>query len=77
MQGSLCIDCSNGFFLNKATNKCKQVDPLCKTHDKDTGACKSCYLGYSLSGTACILGSQVQIANCYTTTPDGRCSECI
>lgn len=75
---NLCTQCSAGYFLNKATNLCKQVDPLCKTFNPDNGACTTCYLGYSVSGLTCAVTVTVsQTPNCFTFTPAGVCIECI
>lgn len=52
---TVCLNCSARFYLG-TDGKCKQVNPLCKTADMNTGACKSCYPGYVLQGTKCVLG---------------------
>lgn len=43
-----CLECSNRFYLNKATKLCSMVNPQCQTYDKESGSCTSCYKGYVL-----------------------------
>jgi hypothetical protein len=35
------------------------VNPLCQTYDSVTGGCTSCFVGYSLSGSFCLIASNV------------------
>ena len=72
-----CVECSNGFYLNKQERMCKQLDPICRDHNLDTGACTDCYNGYTLMNSRCVVAAQVQIANCINVTPAGFCSQCI
>jgi hypothetical protein len=77
-EGNNCVKCSFGFYLNKASNLCTILNPLCKTSDVDTGACKSCYPGYEIQGNGCaksILSSA--IPNCNQIDSDtGKCKKC-
>lgn len=45
-QDNRCLACYFGFYLSEG--ECKIVDPLCRTFDRRTGACTSCYGGYFL-----------------------------
>lgn len=47
-----CLECFNGFYLNSSF-LCQMVNPLCKTYDRLTGWCLSCYVGYKLIENAC------------------------
>lgn len=51
----LCSQCSYGFYL--VSGYCNLVNPLCSTWDPNTGACTSCFQGYTLSGTTCTQSS--------------------
>lgn len=57
----ICQSCSAGFF-RAPNNTCQQISPLCATADQNTGACLSCYNGYSLQNGGCSLSAA--IANC-------------
>lgn len=46
--GTICSECYKGYFFNTATRQCKKINPLCKSSNTLTGACTSCYPGYSL-----------------------------
>ena len=61
-----CVQCSSNFYLN-TDGRCKQISPLCKTASQSTGACLSCYAGYVLQGTNCVVGGAATLdANCAT-----------
>lgn len=45
-QSGKCAFCFQGYISIKG--KCTQQNPLCKSIDKDTGGCTSCWPGYSL-----------------------------
>ena len=51
----VCTNCSNGYYYNKQEGLCKQVDTLCKGHDKETGFCTDCYQGFTLSVGKCVI----------------------
>lgn len=56
--------CSSRFFLDISSGKCRPVNPLCKTADL-SGNCQSCYPGYVLQGTMCVLGEAANMdVNC-------------
>ena len=76
VQGTVCVKCSSGYYLNKQQAKCKQINPLCRSSNPDTGACTDCYQGYSISQGNCVIVVVVQIPNCLTTN-NGVCLECI
>jgi len=76
LQGSSCILCSSGYFLNVSAI-CQQVNPLCKTYDNTTGFCTSCYTGYSVQGTTCAILAAVSIPYCSLVGASGLCLECI
>jgi hypothetical protein len=63
---STCLQCSIKFFLD-VSGRCKQVSPLCKTADSNTGACLTCYPGYVISGASCSVGGEKTMdVNCQT-----------
>lgn len=76
IQGSSCIECSKGYFLNQAS-KCEQLDPMCKTHYMNNGKCESCYQGFLLQNGKCESVRQKSIPNCANLTPAGQCTGCI
>lgn len=56
----ICVRCSqSSYFLN---GNCIPVSPLCRTYDNYTGNCLSCYNGYYLQGSNCILSPSSGIA---------------
>lgn len=70
-----CLQCANNFFLN-TDGKCKQANPLCKTFDQTTGACLTCYSGYVVQGTICVLGGATTLdVNCAAFN-NGVCVKC-
>lgn len=74
-QGSQCIECANGYFLN-STGTCNQLNPLCKSSNMTTGFCTDCYQGYVLAATTCIVAASVNIPYCKTVLGN-VCDECI
>ncbi len=62
-QGTNCLNCSSGYYVSQS-GICTAPNPLCQTYDMNTGACLSCYQGYSLSGTTCIVTPPLQIPFC-------------
>lgn len=50
----VCQECLRNYFLNKDTQLCENVDPLCRTYDKDTGECLTCYAKYELKTGKCV-----------------------
>lgn len=56
---------------------CKQVDPLCRTHDSNSGVCTSCYPGYTLANGQCSIVQASQIPNCNVVNSAGACVECL
>lgn len=54
---------------------CERVNPLCKTHDAATGACLTCYKGYAIRGSTCVIF--FQDPNCKNFDNAGNCMECV
>ena len=73
----VCDECSNGYYYNKYDKICKQVDPLCKDHNRDNGFCTECYQGFSLNAGKCAIAAVVSIPNCITTSLAGHCTQCL
>lgn len=48
-----CLECSAFWYFSSGV--CTPVSPYCKTYDSTSGACTSCYSGYSLSNGSCDL----------------------
>ena len=44
------------FYYSTATGFCIPVNPQCRTWNNQ-GHCLSCYVGYAVSGTQCIVGT--------------------
>lgn len=40
------------------------ANPLCKTFDELNGACLSCYSGYAVSGTECVIDESAASSLC-------------
>ena len=74
----VCQNCSKGFYPG-SNGLCKQFNPLCKTSDIQTGACKTCYPGYTLIAGLCEIGSSSTSnsdPNCKSTNTFGVCTSC-
>ena len=69
-----CVECSQGYFLNITTKTCEQINQLCKASNSTTGACLSCYIGYSLFQGNCIAVSNDP--NCIRFNAAGDCETC-
>ena len=54
----MCSECFFSFYLNPLNGLCVPVNPQCLSWNQ-VGHCLSCYQGYVLSGTACVVGSTV------------------
>lgn len=52
---SICSECYSGFYWDAARGLCTVVDQLCKSSDARNGACLSCWSGYTLSNSKCII----------------------
>ena len=52
---------------------CKQLNPLCRDSDLDTGSCKDCYSGYILAAGNCIVAAQINIPYCEVPAGNGKC----
>ncbi len=50
-----CVSCSPYWFFKEG--QCTPVSTLCKTYDLSTGACLSCFLGYSLADGGCVVSN--------------------
>lgn len=89
---SICSECYSGFYWDAAKGLCTVVDQLCKTSDARSGACLSCWSGYSLSNSKCILqtvsnssepannsnpnGVMKSIPDCEEVSASGECLRC-
>jgi hypothetical protein len=72
---NICTACSTKFYID-TTGKCRQISPLCKTADSNTGYCLSCYPGYILVGATCSVGGNSNSdVNCQTFT-NNICQKC-
>ena len=49
-----CLECSARFFSN-AQGKCVPVSDYCRTWNKDSGVCLTCYTGYVISEGQCVV----------------------
>lgn len=80
LDGTRCIDCYDRCYLSGG--QCYQVNTLCQTYDSNTGACLTCYLGYAISGTTCVVSNNPNpnpnvIPNCKRMSSSGTlCIEC-
>jgi hypothetical protein len=72
----ICSRCFSGYYLN-LQQQCLQVNPLCKTYDQ-TGACLTCYVGYTLTGRECTISQSggTGQTNCKTINANGICTAC-
>ena len=65
--GRYCVQCNYRFFLYNGV--CQSVSEQCNTWDVNTGGCTSCFNGYVLSGSNCVIGNGGQ-------QPPGSISQC-
>jgi hypothetical protein len=67
----ICEQCAKGYRVNPKFNKtnpdqepyCLALDPLCKTYSNDSSRCASCYTGYDILNSTCVV-SRSTLANC-------------
>ena len=73
--GNACVTCFQGYYVSEG--KCKQVNPLCKTFDSNSGFCTSCYPGYAIAQGECQV-NQAKDTNCKTSdsTNPSFCLQC-
>lgn len=74
-----CLECSFRFYIDNQ-GLCQPVNPQCRTFNSISGACQSCYAGFTLVENTCLLStavglSQVSDVNCFRFE-NGRCQEC-
>ena len=50
--GGLCSECYKGFYFHSYDKACKRINPLCKSSNRNNGACTSCYPGYNLNANS-------------------------
>jgi hypothetical protein len=70
---NVCNKCSDKYYIG-SSGTCIPVNPLCKSNDA-TGACTSCFPGYSLSAGSCGIAGNSD-PNCQTRDSNGICSSC-
>lgn len=70
-----CLQCYSNYFL--ATNlTCVLANPLCKTLNITSGACLTCYPGYTLVDSDCVISnSNNSDPNCISRQ-NSDCKEC-
>lgn len=71
--GTTCAQCSNRYYYGP-NGLCVPVNPLCNTYSFN-GACLSCYPGYTLSVTICIVSKQND-PYCKSWSQAGVCVQC-
>ncbi len=54
--GGVCSECYYSYFVNPSSGLCVPVNPQCQTWN-NFGHCLSCYSGYVITGTTCLIGS--------------------
>jgi len=59
-----------------STGVCRALNPLCRTSDMSNGACLSCYPGYQILNTDCIVAAAITIPFCQTVNGN-VCALCI
>lgn len=50
----VCSECYYGYYFNNQSGFCVPVNPQCKSWNSQ-GHCLSCYSGYEISGTQCVV----------------------
>lgn len=75
-----CIKCKTGYYIR--TGYCFKANSLCKTFNVNTGACDSCYDGFSVQNKICVdlnsannQPSEIADANCLTKS-GSLCLKC-
>lgn len=64
---NLCESCSDRHYVNPSSGLCVSVSPLCKGYNLISGACLTCYQGYTLSTDKCVVGTSSNTdVNCKT-----------
>jgi hypothetical protein len=76
--GLTCNACSAGYYIGTG-GICTPVNPQCATYNMNNGNCLSCYAGYAISGTTCVV-APTPVSNpwCSQYTPAGSttCTRC-
>lgn len=70
---NVCNKCSDKYYVGSSGN-CIPVNPLCKSNDA-TGACTSCFPGYSLTAGVCGIAGNPD-PNCQSRDSNGVCIGC-
>ena len=73
LNASFCSECYSGYTMRGG--RCRGANPLCRTHDTNTGQCTSCYDGYSLVNGKCSLNGVQQINPCLQNV-NNVCIQC-
>jgi hypothetical protein len=68
------VACYGGYYINTTTNICSLGNALCASFGIN-GVCASCYSGYSVSGTICVLSSLASNIYC-STFVSSVCTAC-
>jgi hypothetical protein len=76
LQGTVCLNCSSGYFLQASSGVCTALNPFCRESNMANGDCLSCYGGYMLSGNTCIVAPALSIPFCNQTVGN-TCVDCI
>jgi proprotein convertase subtilisin/kexin type 5 len=71
--GTVCAQCSNRYYFG-SSSACVPVNPLCSNYNS-IGACLSCYPGYTILGSVCIVSRQTD-PNCKSFSQGGICTAC-
>jgi len=73
--GLVCTSCSAGYYIGTG-GQCTAVNPQCATYSMTTGACLSCYAGYAISGTTCVV-APTPVPNPWCSAHSGTtCTSC-
>ena len=76
-QGSTCLECARGYYLNQNQARCLSLDPNCKTSNMTTGQCLTCYDGSVQQLGRCVAATVQLVANCAKGSASGECVGCL
>lgn len=72
----LCNECYKGFYFHSYDKICKRINPLCKSSNKNNGACTSCYPGYNLNVNGGTCEVFFRDPNCKKFDNNNKCLSC-